>query len=257
MSSFTTTGIETGIIRQGDDLVQAFLDGIMRSAAGSFQNGDVLVIAESAMATAEGRIINLATVTPKQDAIMLGERYGIDPRLVEVVTGESDSIVGGIPGFLLCMKGGTLLPNAGVDASNAPPGCVVLLPDDPGRSALWVRQEIKRRTGAWIGIIVADSRTHAMRAGCSGVAIGCSGIPSVIDVRGRTDLFGRRLEVTKQAIADNIASAAEIVMGEADECTPAAVLRGLDIPIGDCEGIESIDADACLFMGVLARMRKE
>jgi F420-0:gamma-glutamyl ligase len=95
-----------------------------------------------------------------------------------------------------------------------------------------------------------------MRSGCSGVAIGCSGIPSVIDVRGRGDLFGRKLEVTKQAIADNIASAAEIVMGEADECTPAAVLRGLDMPIGDNEGIESIDADECLFMGLLARKEK-
>jgi F420-0:gamma-glutamyl ligase len=95
-----------------------------------------------------------------------------------------------------------------------------------------------------------------MRSGCSGVAIGCSGIPSVIDVRGRTDLFGRRLEVTRQAIADNIASAAEIVMGEADECTPAAVLRGLGIPIGDWEGIESIAADACLFMGILRQREK-
>ena len=256
MSSFTITGIRTGIIRQGDDFVQALLNGIVQSEAGSFHNGDVLVVAESAVATAEGRIIDLGVIMPGQDAIRLGELYKIDPRLVEVVTAESDSIVGGIPGFLLCMKGGTLLPNAGVDASNAPPGCVVLLPEDPDRSALRVRQEIERCTGARVGVIIADSRTHAMRSGCSGVAIGCSGIPSVIDVRGREDLFGRKLEVTKQAIADNIASAAEIVMGEADECTPAAVLRGLDIPIGDNEGIESIEADECLFMGVLVRKEK-
>ena len=113
---------------------------------------------------------------------------------------------------------------------------------------------------AWVpiavGVIIADSRTHAMRLGCSGVAIGCAGIPSVIDDRGRSDLFGRKLEVTKRAVADNIASAAEIVMGEADECTPAAVIRGIGLPVGDLSGVESIAADECLFMGVFAKSRR-
>ncbi len=95
-----------------------------------------------------------------------------------------------------------------------------------------------------------------MRSGCSGVAIGCAGIPSVIDDRGRSDLFGRRLEVTKRAVADNIASAAELVMGEADECTPAAVIRGIGLPVGDQSGVESIAADECLFMGVFAKSRR-
>jgi F420-0:gamma-glutamyl ligase len=96
-----------------------------------------------------------------------------------------------------------------------------------------------------------------MRSGCSGVAIGCAGIPSVIDDRGRSDLFGRKLEVTKRAVADNIASAAELVMGEADECTPAAVIRGIGLPVSDDRiGVESIAADKCLFMGVFARSRK-
>jgi coenzyme F420-0:L-glutamate ligase / coenzyme F420-1:gamma-L-glutamate ligase len=95
-----------------------------------------------------------------------------------------------------------------------------------------------------------------MRLGCSGVAIGCAGIPSVIDDRGRSDLFGRKLKVTKRAVADNIASAAELVMGEADECTPAAVIRGMGLPISDdCIGVESIAADECLFMGVFAKNR--
>lgn len=250
MSSFLTVGIRTGIIRPGDDLAGALITGMTGSEAASFLDGDVLVIAETAVATAEGAIVELASVVPGDEAIRTGRRYGMDPRMVEIVLRESDSVVGGIPGFLLCMKAGTLLPNAGIDASNAPPGTVVLLPANPDGSARKIREEIKERTGARIGVIIADSRTHAMRAGCSGVAIGCSGIEAVIDVRGRSDLFGRTLEVTKQALADNIASAAEIVMGEADECTPAAVLRGIGIPVGDYEGIESIDADKCLFMGV-------
>jgi coenzyme F420-0:L-glutamate ligase len=253
MTSFLTFGIRTGIIHEGDDLVEAILAGIPGTCAGSFEEGDIIVVAESAVATSEGRVIRLEEVIPCEDSVMLGDRYGIDPRLVEVVERESDEVVGGIPGHLLCMKGGTLLPNAGVDASNAPPGCVVLLPKDPGLSARMIREEIASRTGVRVGVIIADSRTHAMRSGCSGVAIGCSGIPSVIDARGRPDLFGRPLEVTRQALADNIASAAEIVMGESDESTPAAIIRGLGIPISDCEGIESIAAEDCLFMGLLAR----
>ncbi|MCE5297905.1 MAG: coenzyme F420-0:L-glutamate ligase [Methanoregulaceae archaeon] len=256
MTSFLTVGIRTRIIHAGDDLVEALLGGILQTDAGCFAEGDIVVLAESAVATSEGRIVCLDTVRPGQESVRLGERHGIDPRLVEVVKRESDEIVGGIPGHLLCMKGGTLLPNAGVDASNAPPGCVVLLPKDPDRSARTIREEIGSRTGTRVGVIIADSRTHAMRSGCSGVAIGCSGLPSVIDVRGRSDLFGRPLEVTRQALADNIASAAEIVRGEADESTPAALIRGLGIPIGDYEGVESIAAEDCLFMGLLARREK-
>jgi coenzyme F420-0:L-glutamate ligase len=154
------------------------------------------------------------------------------------------------------MKSGTLLPNAGVDASNAPPGCVTPLPASPDESARRIKREVEEVTGAKIGVIIADSRTHAMRSGCSGVAIGCAGIPSVIDDRGRSDLFGRKLEVTKRAVADNIASAAELVMGEADECTPAAIIRGIGLPVSDDRiGVESIAADKCLFMGVFAKSR--
>ena len=256
MSSFSTTGIHTGIIREGDDLTGTLIRGVEESEAGPFRSGDILVVAENAVATAEGRVVLLTEVIPSEESERVAERYSMDPRVVEVVIRESDSIVGGIPGFLLCMKGGTLLPNAGVDASNAPPGCLVLLPADPDRSARAIRKEIEERNGARVGVIVADSRTHAMRAGCSGVAIGCSGFPAVIDLRGRSDLFGRRLEVTKQALADNLASAAEVVMGEADESTPAAVIRGLSIPIGDFEGVEAIDAEGCLFMGLLRKSER-
>lgn len=253
MTSFLTVGIRTEIINKGEDLADALVRGILLTDAGCFADGDIIVVAESAVATSEGRLVRLSAVVPGEESIALGEQYGIDARLVEVVRQESDEVVGGIPGHLLCMKGGTLLPNAGVDASNAPPGCVVLLPKDPDRSACTIREEIRARRGVRVGVIIADSRTHAMRSGCSGVAIGCSGIPSVLDVRGHRDLFGRPLEVTKQALADNIASAAEIVMGEADESTPAALIRGIGVPIGDYEGVESIAAEDCLFMGLLAR----
>jgi len=255
-TTYSVIGLSTGIIRPNDP----FADRIVAAAekdAGGFCDGDILVLAETAVATAEGHVIRLDSVTPSPRAEELAKKHRMDPRTVEVVLAESDEIVGGIPGFLLCMKQGTLLPNAGVDASNAPPGCIVPLPADPDKSAVRIRDEIYRSCHTKIGVIIADSRTHAMRLGCSGVAIGCTGITSVIDDRGRCDLFGHKLEVTKRAIADNIASAAELVMGEADECMPAAIIRGLGLPIGDEVGVDTIAADECLFMGVFARGRRE
>ncbi len=248
--SYSVHGLATPLVRAGDDMTEHILAAAEHSECGGLQAGDLVVIAESALATAEGRCARLDDIKPSPEAFRLAGDYGMDARLVEVVLQESDQIVGGIPGFLLCMKGGTLLPNAGIDASNAPPGSVVLLPADPDASAARIRAGIAERTGADVGVIIADSRTHAMRLGCSGVAIGCSGIPSVIDERGRPDLFGRELEVTKRAVADCIASAAELVMGEADECVPAAVVRGTGLPIGDHAGVATIDASECLFMGV-------
>ena len=237
--SFEVFGLSTGIIRSGDSVAERAADAADRQCGG-IHEGDILVFAETAVATAEGNIIDLSTITPSPQAEELAIKYQMDPCTAEVVLQESDSIVGGIPGFLLCMKAGTLLPNAGVDASNAPQGCVTPLPKNPDQSALAIKSSIESRYGVKVGVIIADSRTHAMRLGCSGVAIGCAGITAVIDDRGRSDLFGRKLEVTKRAVADNIVSAAELVMGEADECTPAAIIRGIGLPIGDKMGIESI-----------------
>lgn len=254
-TSFSVHGLSTGIIRSGDPIAERVI-AAAKETCGGFRDGDVLVVAETAVATSEGSVIRLADIAPSERARELAAEHDMDPATAEVVLQESDSIVGGIPHFLLCMKAGTLLPNAGVDASNAPPGCVTPLPADPDASARRIRAAVREAAGVSIGVIVADSRTHAMRSGCSGVAIGCAGIPSVIDDRGRSDLFGRKLEVTKRAVADNIASAAELVMGEADECMPAALIRGIGLPVSDdCSGVASISADECLFMGVFAKKR--
>lgn len=249
-ASYTVYGLTTPLVCAGDDMVACLLAAAERSACQGFRDGDIVAVAESAVATAEGRAVRLDELNPSAEALRLARDYQMDPRLVEVVLQESDQVVGGIPGFLLCMKNGTLLPNAGIDASNAPTGSVVLLPVDPDASAARIRAGIRRQAGADVGIIIIDSRTHAMRLGCSGVAIGCSGVPSVIDERGRKDLFGRELEVTKRAVADCIASAAELVMGEAGECVPAAVVRGMGLPTGNYTGVATIDASECLFMGV-------
>lgn len=251
-TSFTVFGCKTGLIKTGDDIVNHIINS--SHEAGGIQDGDIIVIAESALATAEGRVIRLEEVTPSGEAIRYAERFGMDPRVAEVVISESDEVIGGIPGFLLCLKDGTLLPNAGVDGSNAPEGTIIPLPEDPNASACRIKAEIWKRAGKSIGVLIIDSRTHAMRLGVSGVTIGCCGIAAVGDCRGRQDLFGRPLEVTRRAVGDCIASAAELLMGEADECIPVVLVRGLDIEIGEEEGIETIAPEECLFMGAVRKM---
>lgn len=249
--SFSVFGCKTGLIQPGDDMVERILESV--GEAGEIHDDDIIVIAESALATAEGRVIRLADVTPSEDALRYAERYAMDPRVAEVVIFESDEVIGGIPGFLLSLKDGTLLPNAGVDGSNAPDGTIIPLPLDPNASAYRIRKGIHERTGRRVAVLIIDSRTHAMRLGVSGVTIGCSGMAAVGDCRGKKDLFGRELEVTRRAVADCIASAAELLMGEADECIPVVLVRGLDIGIGEGEGIETIAPDECLFMGAVKK----
>jgi len=239
-------GIRTGLLQPGEDIVSRLLE-----VHSDLMDGDIVVIAESALATAEGRIVRLPDVTPSEEAVRLASKYSMDPRFVQVVLDESDRVVGGITGTLLCIKGHSLLPNAGVDSSNAPPDTVVLLPEDPNGSARRIREKIYDTIGVRVGVIIADSRVHPMRLGCSGVALGSSGLRSVIDERGKPDLFGRPLEVTRRAVADCIASTAELIMGEGAECIPVVVVRGLDVISDREEGISGIDPSECLFMGTL------
>ena len=198
---FTVTGLKTGIVVPGDEIADILLDSLSTTSV-TLKDGDVIVIAENAVATAEGALVTLSENTPSPEAVKYAETYKIDPHLAEAIIQESDAIIGGIPGFLLCMKGGTLLPNAGIDGSNAPTGTVVCLPRNPNKSAETIRARILEKTGRRIIVIIADSRTHAMRLGCCGVAIGCAGTLAVEDEAGKPDLFGRKLMVTKKAIAD-------------------------------------------------------
>lgn len=253
--SFQVIGLKTGIIQPGDSLL-SHIEAALALQGLAIQNHDILVFAESAVATAQGRIVALKEVSPSPEALRLAEEYSMDPSLAEIVLEESDSVIGGIPGFLLCIHEGHLLPNAGVDGSNAPEGHVTLLPRSPDNTARRLRLELMQKTGLQIAVLIVDSRTHPMRYGCSGVAIACSGIPSVTDERGKKDLFGRELKVTRRAIADTIASASELIMGEADEGIPATLVRGLDLPFGEYEGIELISPDECLYIGSLTRQKK-
>jgi coenzyme F420-0:L-glutamate ligase/homotetrameric cytidine deaminase len=242
-------GIKTELINVGEDLVKALQKG-MRRAGLTLQDGDILVISESVVATWQRRVMDLATINPSKTALSLASRYSKDPREMELILQESDEIVGGIAGVVLTMIDGFLYPNGGIDHSNAPLGHVVLFPLKPSRSAEEICERIS--DGKKIGVIIGDSRTHPLRLGCVGVALGSFGLDPVEDARGQKDLYGRELKITRKAVADNLVSAAQIVMGEGDECIPAAIIRDAPVSITDssCD-IPKIPPDECMYIGPL------
>ena len=253
MNQLELFGVETDLVRPGDDLAEVILRG-MEKAGLRLADGDVLVVAESAVATAEGGIVDLSLVTPGDQARELAEMYDKDAREMELIIRSSDRIIGGIPGVVLTIKDGFLYPNGGIDHSNAPPGHVVLFPRDPGRSAAELRKRLEEASDKRIGVIVGDSRTHPLRLGCVGVALACDGIVPVEDARGQKDLFGRPLMITRKAVADNLVSAAEVVMGEGDEGIPAVIIRGAPVRLAD-DGedmrIPNIPPEECMYIGSL------
>ena len=244
-------GIKTGLIRVGDDIVD-ILQSCMNEMGLSFRDGDVLVIAETVIATCEGRVVKLSDVLPGDQAVELAEKYCKDSREMELIIQESDYIMGGVPGVVLTVKDGFLYPNAGIDHSNAPPDHVVLFPKSPQASAQLIRKRLLEATGNRIGVIIGDSRTHPLRLGCVGVALACDGIVAVEDVRGQKDLYGRTLKVTRKAVADNLVSAAQIVMGEGDEGIPAVIIRGAPVIMSESgEKISCIAPEECMYIGSL------
>jgi coenzyme F420-0:L-glutamate ligase/coenzyme F420-1:gamma-L-glutamate ligase len=245
-------GIKTPLIKPGDDIVEILVKS-MNEINFELEDKDIVVLAESAVATAENRVINFGDIKPSEKAIDLGKQYSIDPGEMEVILQESDKIICGIPEFVLTLKNGFLLPNAGIDASNAPEGHVIPLPENPDKSASEIRIKFEERYNCNIAVILSDSRTHPLRWGCIGIAIGCSGIEAVEDVRGKKDIYGKPLKITRKAVADNIASAAEIMMGEANESVPMVVVRGAPVEIKDAEGIPTISPEECLYFGIISK----
>jgi coenzyme F420-0:L-glutamate ligase len=216
------------------------------------RDGDVLVISSKFVAVSEGRVVRLSSVRAGQKAKKLAAGMRMDERLCELVVRESDVIVGGIPGFILASKDGLLTPNAGIDKSNVKHGTVVLYPRRPELSAWRIREAFRFSRGVSIGVVICDSRLSPTRKGTMGVAVASSGIEAVLDMRGREDLFGNVLKVTSQSVADDLSSAAEILMGESDEATPIVLVRGLsrallkDTEYGGRRF--SIPMDECVYM---------
>ena len=219
------------LIGAGDDLIELMASGFGRSGV-TPRAGDVLVVAQKIVSKAEGRLVDLATVEPSANALRLAAEVDKDPRLVEIILSESVRVVRARRGVLIVEhRLGFVMANAGVDQSNVGPADgaqrALLLPRNPDRSAETLRLGLTAQTGADIAVVINDSFGRPWRQGTAGVAIGAAGLPALIDLRGRPDLFGRRLEASIVGFADEIAAAASLVMGQADEAIPAVVVRGL------------------------------
>jgi coenzyme F420-0:L-glutamate ligase/coenzyme F420-1:gamma-L-glutamate ligase len=228
------------MVRAGDDLPALILAGLER-AGQVLRDRDVVVIAQKIVSKAEGRTVDLADVVPSPEALKLAAEVGKDPRIVEVVLSESVKVVRSRPNLMIMQhRLGFVMANAGVDQSNVAEADghhrALLLPLDPDGSAEAIRSALASQ--ADVGVVISDSFGRPWRRGTAGVAIGSAGIPSVIDLRGQPDLFGRILEVSIIGFADEIAAAASLLQGQAAEAQPVVVLRGLiwqapNMPVAD------------------------
>jgi coenzyme F420-0:L-glutamate ligase/coenzyme F420-1:gamma-L-glutamate ligase len=217
-------------IKSGDDLAAIILHGV---AAASLQlaDGDVLVLAQKIVSKAEDRFVSLDTVAPSPRAQELAPQIDKDPRLVQLILDESSEVLRTRPGVIVVAhRLGYVLANAGIDASNVESDDgrerVLLLPRDPDASCARLRAELKRRSGKDVAVVINDSLGRAWRNGTVGIALGAAGLPGLLDQRGRTDLNGRVLRVTEIGVADEVAAAASLLMGQAAEGRPIVLLRG-------------------------------
>ena len=216
------------LIKEGDNLAEMIVNAA-DSEDIKICSEDILVVAETAVAKSEGTVVYLKSLEPSKLAVELSEKTGKDSNLVEFIINESAEIIKVGPDFIISeTKHGFVCANAGVDESNVENGLATPIPVDPDKSANDLRKKIEDTTGKQVAVVISDTQGRAFREGAVGVAIGISGMESLWNRKGETDLYGRELQTTNIAVADELASAASIVMGQADEGIPVVIIRGTD-----------------------------
>jgi coenzyme F420-0:L-glutamate ligase/coenzyme F420-1:gamma-L-glutamate ligase len=230
------------MIRPGDNLARLIWEAIPATGL-EIQDGDIFVLAQKIVSKSEGRLVDLSTVIPSQRALDLGARIEKDPRLLELVLQESKEVLRTRPGTIIVEhRLGFVCANAGIDHSNVAgeggltaagsiEDWVLLLPENPDASASAIRQQLEQACGKRLGVMIIDSHGRAWRVGTVGVAIGLSGLPGLVDMRGWRDLFGYTLRITQVGAADELAATASLVMGQAAEGTPVIHVRGFPYPL--------------------------
>jgi len=241
-------GLSLPLIKPGDDLPSMLLKAAER--VGGLCDGDVIVISSKAVATADGMFREISKISPSARAKKISKKSGQPPEFVELVLREADEVLKVCKGAILTIKDGIICANAGADLSNAPEGEAILMPANANRSAEELRQALKIGSGKKTGVIISDSVVHPLRLGTVGQAVGTAGIEPVLDYRGQLDLYRKPLRITFRAIADQLASAAEAVMGEADERTPAVIVRNAPVKlVGKSRLSPKISPRNCIYYG--------
>jgi coenzyme F420-0:L-glutamate ligase/coenzyme F420-1:gamma-L-glutamate ligase len=227
------------IIKPGDDLVQVILDSIEREDI-VLQDGDILVLAQKIVSKSEDRFVNLNQVKPSEEAYKLAHKTQKDPRLVELILSESSCVLRTRPGTIIVEHNlGFVCANAGIDHSNIGDisegldAWVLLLPEDPDKSACGLQKGMETASAKKLGVLITDSHGRAWRLGTVGITIGIAGVPALVDLRGKPDMFGYRLQTTEVGAADELAAAASLVMGQSDEKNPVVHVRGFPYPLRD------------------------
>ena len=219
-----------------DASLGALLFDAMARAQIKLQAGDILVLAQKMVSKAEGRVVQLASVTPSERAQSIAREANKDPRIVELILRESRKVLRVKQGIIIVEhKLGFVMANAGIDQSNVPGSdeAALLLPEAPDASAHKLCDELCETCGVEVGVLIIDSFGRAWRNGVTGTAIGIAGLPGLVDLRGNKDREGRKLKVTQVAVADELAAAASLLMGQADEGTPAVLVRGFPYALRD------------------------
>ncbi|MGI9353938.1 MAG: coenzyme F420-0:L-glutamate ligase [Rhizobiaceae bacterium] len=236
------------LVKDGDDVGSLIVEGISANNA-PVQNDLIIVIAQKIVSKAEGRAVRLDSVTPAKDALSLANKSGKDARLVELILSESKTIVRQSGKLIITENNlGIIMANAGIDQSNIDDGFALLLPENPDDSAAKIGRHIGAALGFDVGIIIADSTGRPWRKGVVGLAIGVYGLPAVLDIRGSVDLNGRELLATEFGVADSIAAAATLLMGQGNERNPVVLLSGLSYDESSSTATDILrDKDSDLF----------
>lgn len=249
--------IRTSLVQVGDDAIRIILEAIDEAGL-EIEDGDILLVADKIVATSEGRVVSYNSVKPTREAEKLARDYLLEPPFVELVLREADETYGGVPRAILTLKGNVLIANAGIDHKNAPRNSACLWSINPNETARRMWKALSEKTGKRIGFIMIDSHVNPMRVGTTGFALGIAGIKPIKDCRGLLDLYSRPLVITRMNVADDLAAAAHLVMGETSESTPLVIIRGAPVEIsGDYNPDDVvISKDDCMYMSVFLGRRK-
>ncbi|HUW89241.1 MAG TPA: coenzyme F420-0:L-glutamate ligase [Candidatus Nanopelagicaceae bacterium] len=242
------------LIKKGDPLLEIIISEIEEQGK-SLKEGDIVVIAEKVVATSQGRVVSLADVKKiSLEAKKLSELYDMDERYVELIIREASMILGGMTHVILAKVNDFLIANAGIDQSNAGPNKVVLLPNNLKKVVWEYRDSLKKKYNLnELGLIIADSRVQPLRKGTIGIAIATAGFEPIEDLIGHPDLFNRPMEITTRAIADDLASAAQFLLSEADQRTPVVIIRDSNVEFTEHPvSTPEMAPEECLYMNIFS-----
>ena len=214
------------LVKEGDNIADLILNALKEQGE-TLQHGDIILVAETLVSKSEGNVIKLGDILPSEDAILIAKKSKKDSKLVEAIIQEAREVVEVGPDFVITeTKQGFVCANSGIDESNVGDGLATPVPENADLSAKKIREQLEKETGEELAVIVTDTQGRAFRVGAVGVALGCSGIDPLWKRKGEKDLYGRELQTTEVATADELAASASLIQGQADEGLPVVIIRG-------------------------------